>query len=139
PQRLSADGIVDDVRVYTRSLQAGDLKTIAGIAGGAPPAIVITSPLPGEKFDAGSTITVSATATPADRIAKLEFYAGGTLLASRTTPPFSHTWSKVAGGTYIVTARALDKSGTLFTSTPVTVRVGNPSLYRAVNLGGGAL
>ena len=139
PQRLSADGIVDDVRVYTRALQAGDLRTAAGMAGGTPPSIVLTSPLPGEKFDSGATITISATATPVDRIAKLEFYSGGTLLSSRTTPPFTHTWNKVAGGTYIITARALDKSGTYFTSTPVTVRVGSPTLYRAVNLGGAAL
>jgi len=138
-QRLSADGIVDDVRVYTRALQLGDLRTAAGMAGGTPPSIVVTSPLPGEKFESGATITLSATATPAERIAKMEFYAGGTLLASRTTPPFSHTWNKVAGGTYLITARALDKSGALYTSTPVTVRVGNPSLYRAVNLGGGAM
>ena len=138
-QRLSADGIVDDVRIYTRALQQGDLRTAAGMAGGTPPSVVLTSPLPGEKFDAGATITVSASATPAERIAKVEFYMGGTLLGSRTVPPFTHTWNKVAGGTYILTARVLDKSGTTFTSTPVTVRVGNPTLYRAVNLGGGAL
>jgi hypothetical protein len=138
-QRLSADGIIDDVRIYTRALQQGDLRTVAGIAGGTPPSIVLTSPLPGEKFESGATITLTATATPVERIAKLDFYSGGTLLASRTTPPFSHTWSKVAGGTYILTARATDKSGALITSTPVTVRVGNPSLYRAVNLGGGTV
>src|SRR5581483_7217222 len=34
-QRMAADGIVDDVRVYNRTLQSADLKTIAGIAGGA--------------------------------------------------------------------------------------------------------
>jgi hypothetical protein len=139
PQRLSADGIVDDVRIYSRALQAGDLKSIAGIVGGTPPAIAITSPLPGEKFDAGATITISATATPAERIAKLEFYAGGTLLASRTSPPFSHTWAKVPGGNYILTARATDRSGAVFASTPLTIRVGSPTLYRALNLGGPAL
>jgi len=138
-QRCSADGIVDDVRVYTRALQVGDLRTSAGMSGGTPPSIVLTSPLPGEKFESGATITLSATATPAERIAKLEFFTGGVLLGSRTTPPFTHTWSKVAGGTYIITARALDKSGATYTSTPVTIRVGNPTLYRAVNLGGGAM
>src|SRR6185295_1333632 len=139
PQRLSADGIVDDVRVYTRALQPGDLKTIAGISGGTPPAIVLTSPLPGEKFDAGATITISATATPAERIAKLEFYAGSTLLGTRTGPPFTQTWTKVAGGSYVITARATDKTGAVFTSAPITVKVGNPSLYRALNLGGAGL
>jgi hypothetical protein len=138
-QRLSADGIVDDVRVYARAMQPGDLKTIAGIAGGTPPSIVITSPLPGEKFESSATITLSATATPVERIAKLDFYSGGTLLASRTSPPFTHTWAKVPGGSYILTARATDKSGAVFSSTPLTIRVGNPTLYRALNLGGGAL
>jgi hypothetical protein len=139
PQRLSADGIVDDVRIYTRALEAGNLKTIAGIAGGTPPSIVITSPLPGEKFDSGATVTISASATPAERIAKLEFYAGGVLLASRTSPPYSHTWAKVAGGNYVLTARAIDRTGAVYSSTPLTIRVGSPTLYRALNLGGPSL
>jgi hypothetical protein len=139
PQRLSADGIVDDVRVYTRALQPGDLKSIAGLAGGTAPSIVLTSPLPGEKFDSGATVTISATATPIERIARLEFFAGSTLLASRTGPPFTHTWTKVPGGSYVITARATDKSGTVYASTPLTIRVGNPTLYRALNLGGGSV
>jgi hypothetical protein len=139
PQRLSADGIVDDVRVYSRALQGGDLKTIAGISGGTPPSIVLTSPLPGEKFDSGATITISAAVTPAERVAKLEFYAGATLLSIRTSPPYSHTWAKVPGGNYILTARATDKSGAVTSSTPLTIRVGSPALYRAINLGGQAL
>jgi hypothetical protein len=139
PQRLSADGIIDDARIYARALQANELRSIAGISGGTPPSIVLTSPLPGEKFDAGATITLSATATPSDRIAKLEFWAGGTLLASRTSPPFSHTWAKVAGGNYILTARATDRSGTVYASTPLTIKVGSPALYRAINLGGSAM
>jgi hypothetical protein len=139
PQRLAADGIIDDVRIYTRALQPGDLKSIAGITGGAPPSIVITSPLPGEKFDAGATITLGASASPLERVAKLDFYAGGTLLGSRTGPPFTFTWNKVAGGSYIITARVTDRSGAVTTSTPLTIRVGNPTLYRAINLGGGAM
>ena len=139
PQRLAADGIIDDVRIYTRALQPGDLKSIAGIAGGAPPSIVLTSPLPGEKFDSGATISLAATASPLERVAKLEFYAGGTLLSSRTTPPFAFTWNKVAGGSYVITARVTDRSGAVTSSAPLTIRVGNPTLYRAFNLGGGAV
>jgi hypothetical protein len=139
PQRLAADGIIDDVRIYTRALQPGDLKSIAGIAGGAPPSIVLTSPLPGEKFDSGATITLAATASPLERVAKIDFYAGPTLLGSRTSPPFSFTWNKVAGGSYVITARVTDRSGGVTTSTPLTIRVGNPTLYRAINLGGGAV
>lgn len=135
-QRLAADGIVDDVRLYNRAVLQGDLRTIAGIAGGSAPSIVITSPLPGEKFEVGGTVAISATATPADRIAKIEFYSGGTLLATRTSPPFTHTWNKVQGGTYTLTARATDRSGTVYTSAPLTIKVGTQTLYRALNLAG---
>lgn len=135
-QRLAADGIVDDVRLYNRALQAGDLKTIAGIAGASAPSIVITSPLPGEKFEAGATVVIAATATPADRISKIEFLSGGTVLATRSSAPFTHTWNKVPGGTYSITARATDRSGTVYTSAPLTIRVGTQTLYRALNLGG---
>lgn len=135
-QRLSADGIVDDVRVYNRALQAADLRTAAGIAGGNAPSVVITSPLPGEKFDPNESLTLTATVTPSDRIAKLEFYAGSTLLGSKAGPPFTFTWNKVAGGSYTIVARAIDRSGTVYSSTPLTIKVGNPTLYRALNLGG---
>jgi hypothetical protein len=138
PQRLAADGVIDDVRIYTRALQPADLKSVAGIAGGAPPSIVLTSPLPGEKFDSGATINLSATASPLERVAKIDFYVGATLLGSRTSPPFAFAWNKVAGGSYVITARVTDRSGTVTSSTPLTIRVGNPTLYRAINLGGGS-
>jgi hypothetical protein len=40
---------------------------------------------------------------------------------------------------YTLTARAVDKTGTVVQSSPVTVRVGNAELYRALNLGGPAV
>ncbi|MBV8878607.1 MAG: hypothetical protein JO332_01465, partial [Planctomycetaceae bacterium] len=138
-QRLSADGIVDDVRVYNRALQSADLKTIAGIAGGNAPSVVITSPLPGEKFDPNATVVLSATVTPSDRIAKVEFYAGSTLLGTRSGAPYSFTWNKVAGGSYTLLVKALDRSGTVFASSPLQIKVGNPTLYRALNLGGSSV
>ncbi len=61
------------------------------------------------------------------------------IVASRTSPPFSHTWAKVAGGNYILIARATDRSGAVVTSAPLTIRVGSPTLYRALNLGGPAM
>lgn len=136
--RWSADGIIDDVRIYNRALQASDLRTIAGLSGGNAPSVVITNPLPGEKFDPNATVNIAATVTPGDRIAKLEFFAGSTLLASKTSPPFSFAWNKVAGGTYTIVAKATDRSGTVYASTPLTIKVGSPTLYRALNLGGGA-
>ena len=137
--RLSADGIVDDVRVYNRALQSADLKTVAGIAGGNAPSVVITSPLPGEKFDPNATVNLSATVTPGDRISKVDFYAGSTLLGSRSGAPFTFAWNKVAGGSYTIVAKATDRSGTVYASTPLTIKVGNPTLYRALNLGGGSV
>jgi hypothetical protein len=138
-QRWSADGIVDDVRAYNRALQAADLKTIAGIAGGAAPAVVFTSPLPGEKFDLNATVNIVVSVSPSDRISKVEFYAGSTLLGKRSDPPFTFSWAKVAGGTYQLSAKAYDRSGTVFAATPLTIKVGNTSLYRALNFGGPAM
>jgi hypothetical protein len=134
--RLSADGIVDDVRIYNRALQSADLRTIAGLSGGNAPSVVITNPLPGEKFDPNATVNLTATVTPSDRIVKLEFYTGSTLIGSRTSAPYSFTWTKVAGGTYTIVAKATDRSGTVYVSTPLTIKVGSPALYRALNLGG---
>jgi hypothetical protein len=70
---------------------------------------------------------------------KLDWYTGSTLIGTKSGPPFTLPWAKVAGGTYTIVARATDRSGTVYASTPLTIKVGNPTLYRALNLGGGSV
>ena len=72
----------------------------------------------------GSAVALTATAADADgTVARVEFYAGSTLLGSDTTAPYAFSWTPAAAGTYAVTARALDNAGAATTSAAVTLTV----------------
>ena len=88
------------------------------------PSVALTSPANGATFPAPATIELTATASdPENRLARVEFYRGGTLLGSDTSAPFSYTWSSVAAGSYTLTARAFDSDGAQTTSSSVSVTV----------------
>ncbi|MCC6194106.1 MAG: VCBS repeat-containing protein, partial [Burkholderiales bacterium] len=76
-----------------------------------PPAVTITSPN-GGAYAAPATIGLSANASSACGIQKVEFYDGATLIATDTASPFAQTWSNVtAPGAHVVKARAYDGVG----------------------------
>jgi regulation of enolase protein 1 (concanavalin A-like superfamily) len=87
------------------------------------PTVAITSPSQGATFTAPATITVVASASDSDGIARVDLYAGSTLLRSDTTYPYSVTSNNVAAGTYQLTAIARDNTGATRTSEIVTITV----------------
>jgi bacillolysin len=90
----------------------------------ALPAVTLTAPAPGATFVPGSTITLSATATDADGIARVEFYDGATRLGEDVTSPYSFVWSNVPAGSYRLIARATDTHGGSGDSAAVQIAVG---------------
>ncbi len=91
----------------------------------AAPAVAITAPAQGSTVQA--PVTVSATASDSDgTVAKVEFYAGATLVGTASAAPYSATWNPTAGGTVALTAIATDNAGATTTSAPVTVTVTAP-------------
>jgi regulation of enolase protein 1 (concanavalin A-like superfamily) len=92
------------------------------------PSVTLTAPANGSTFTAPATITLSATASdPENRLAKVDFYSGSTLLASDTTAPFSFPWSSVAAGTYQLKAVATDADGASASTATATVTVSTTS------------
>ncbi|MEO7192521.1 MAG: S8 family serine peptidase [Vicinamibacterales bacterium] len=100
-------------------------RAAASIAGPTAPAVSVTGPAAGTAFTAPATIALSATATDADGIAQVTFYANGTPLGTDTSSPYSFTWSNVGVGTYAITASATDTTGATGTSQPVSIVVGS--------------
>jgi regulation of enolase protein 1 (concanavalin A-like superfamily) len=99
-------------------------------AGSAPgngvPAITITSPANGASFTSPATINLAVNASDPDGfVARVDYFAGASQVASSTTAPFTATWSNVPAGTYSITARATDNLGATTTSAPVNVSVGS--------------
>jgi hypothetical protein len=89
-----------------------------------PPSVALTSPSASASFTAPATISVGASATDADgRVAKVEFYAGTTLLGTVTAAPFQLTWSNVPAAGYTLTAVATDDDGARTTSSAVSITV----------------
>ncbi len=92
-----------------------------------PPIVTLTGPSDGSLIK-GLT-TLKATAYDNSGIAKVEFYAGTTLIGSDQTRPYSFDWdASKFSGVKKLTARAYDNTGNINTSAISTVLVdGSPS------------
>jgi len=118
-----ATGVFDNVLVTTPAVNQ-------------PPTVSLTSPANGATYTAPATVAISATASDADgTIAKVDFFAGTTLVGTDTTSPYSITWNNVGAGTYSLTAVATDNGGATSTSAAVSITVnGPPNQAPAVSL-----
>ena len=89
-----------------------------------PPSVAIASPAAGV---VSGIVPVSVNAADGVGVVRVEVYVGGTLLASDTSAPWSFSWdtTKIANGTYNLTAKAYDAAGNATMSQPVAVTVSN--------------
>jgi hypothetical protein len=99
------------------------------------PTVLLGSPTNGQVIQlatAVATTTVSLSATPSSAagcgVGKVEYYSGTTVIATATAAPWNASWTSVAGGTYLVKARAyLSGSTTVFSDSAVaTLYVNKP-------------
>ncbi|SER63789.1 glycoside hydrolase family 48 protein [Lentzea albida] len=88
------------------------------------PSVALTAPTSGSSYTLPAQIPLAATAQDADgTIAKVDFYAGTTLVATDTSAPFTGTWTSAPAGDHSITARATDNRGATTTSAPAAVKV----------------
>src|SRR6185295_2628649 len=79
--------------------------TITVSNGNQPPTVLLTAPAAGTSYMAPATVNMTAAASdPENRMSKVEFYSGATLLGTDTTSPYAFTWSSVPAGTYTLKA-----------------------------------
>ncbi len=106
---------VDDIRIANAE-QDVDI---------AAPTVNLTAPAHGATLIGNVDITASA--NDANGVAKVEFYANGSMLASDTEAPFVFTWNTaaVADGSYALSAKAYDPAGNIGTDADTTVSVSN--------------
>lgn len=98
------------------------LSAAVSPASGAPE-VSITSPANGSVFTTRDTITLVASASSPNGIAKVEFFSGTFKLNEDTTAPYTYSQANVNPGTYTVTAVATDNRGVATRSSPITVVV----------------
>ncbi len=89
------------------------------------PTTSLTAPAAGTTLT--GTVNVTANASDNIAVAKVEFYAGTTLIGSDTSAPYALSWNSatVANGTYALTSKAYDAAGNVGTSAAVSVTVSN--------------
>jgi RHS repeat-associated protein len=83
------------------------------------PVVSVTSPASGATFTAPASITFAANAYSGDpdvQISAVEFFLGSSSIGIDSAYPYSITYS-LGAGSYSVTAKATDESGTTVTST----------------------
>jgi len=98
-----------------------------------PPSCIITMPHSNAYFKQGTDVTIRVYATDlggtqtGGSVTKIEFFSDEIKLgetSTGTSNTYSFLWTKVPAGTYIITAKATDNSGTVFTSAGVSITVG---------------
>jgi RHS repeat-associated protein len=112
------------------------VRTVA-VAANQSPTVNLTSPANNSSFAPPATITLKANATPPednDTVARVDFFANGTLIGTDTSKAFSVTWTNPSPGSYTLTAVATDGHGAQTTSSPRTVKVDAANLPPTVNL-----
>jgi hypothetical protein len=90
-----------------------------------PPTVSISSPASGSTYTLAQTVTISASASDNVGVTKVEFYDGGVLKATDTSPTYSYAWTFTSAnnGTHSWTAKAYDAAGNVSTSSAVSLTV----------------
>jgi hypothetical protein len=106
---------------------AGGVTTSAAVpitvASNAAPTVSLTIASSGPYF-APATLSLAADAIDSDgTIARVEFYANGALIGTGSTAPYGLVWDAVQGGSYALTAKAVDDGGASTSTAPAAVSV----------------
>lgn len=88
-----------------------------------PVSVSLTAPANNAAFTGGANITVTASASSAAGIQKVEFFANGKKLGEDVLSPYSFSWKSVPIGNYALTAVATDNNSTTATSSAVNIKV----------------
>jgi hypothetical protein len=101
----------------------GNLDSIEFASGGTSNPATVSLSTNGTSFASGVSVTMSATTGGSGTVSNVQFYDGSTLLNSDTTSPYSFSTTSLAVGSHSLTARSMNGSSTLATSSAVTVTI----------------
>lgn len=111
------------LKIFVSALATTDVAFICGLqvysgsSNVGVPTVAITSPGNGSILPEGGSFTIRATATVTPgTIAKVEFFADTNKIGEATSAPYSMNWADPAPGSYQLSARATDNTGTINTA-----------------------
>ena len=91
--------------------------------GNLPPVVALTSPAASSIVAPGTLVKLTATASDADGIKKVEFYVGAKLVGNSSVAPYTLTWSTPTPGRYQVVAKATDTLNAATFTQPAFITV----------------
>jgi hypothetical protein len=95
------------------------------------PYVNIAYPQDGATFPDSNQVTIQISVTDSSAITSVAIFVSDTLkIAQLTTPPYTYTWTNIAGGIYNITAVATNSLGHTQTSSIVKITVGVPPMVR---------
>lgn len=107
-----------------RGVAPARILTVGSGGTGQPPSVRVTAPVAGARLAPGATVDIAATATDSDgTVSRVEFFVGGTVIATVAVPPYATTWTPPGLGRFALTAIATDNDGNTATATAVDVLV----------------
>lgn len=114
----------------TKNVTATFVPVGAGEGNGGVRTIAIVGLSDGATFQAPASIQVGAeaTAVAGKSIVRVELWEGVNKLGEDLTAPYEFSWSGVAAGIYVLTARAYDEAGGVVVSDRVRVEVTSPEV-----------
>jgi large repetitive protein len=132
---VQMNGDISEILIYDHAVSESDRLQIAnylynkwGITvvklHNVPPTVTLTSPTNGTPISAPGVLSVVANATDPDSpINQVNFLANGTVVATRTAPPYQIPLQVLTPGPLTLTAQAVDFWGAIGTSAPVVLTV----------------
>ena len=113
------------------------VRTITVNAANTPPTVTLTAPPANAHYVLPVNVALKATAAAPeanDTVAKVDFFANGTLVGTATAAPYSFSWVNPAAGSYTLTAVATDGFGAQTTSASRLITVANTNTPPTVAL-----
>ncbi|MEB3345187.1 carbohydrate-binding protein [Aquimarina gracilis] len=112
-------------KAYTKPSGTGPAEVLVDCSGdNNVPQVSITSPTNGSSYVPDTTIRLTANASDSDgNIAKVEFFANGSLIAAENVAPYDTTTTFANAGNYSITAKATDNDGAVTTSDAVNIEI----------------
>jgi hypothetical protein len=117
----------------TRGAIARSAARVIIVKGGStsntPPTVSLMAPAAGSTYVAPALVTVAANAADANgSIARVDFYAGSTLIGSDATRPYAVTWMNAPAGSFSIVAVARDNAGATATSGARGINITTPAI-----------
>jgi hypothetical protein len=101
----------------------------AGSTSNTPPTVSLTAPATGSTYVAPASVTIAANAADANgTIARVDFFAGSTLIGTDTTSPYSVNWKNAPAGSFSIVAVARDNAGATTTSAARGISIATPPM-----------